>query len=120
MTQSRAQDDLQTNMRITQALLEQTSTAAANLQTMMDETYGMLRDSPTLRNVFGPFSPGHLVALVFSLIGAHSSRLALGVLLIYVGKLLTCIVLWQIEFVVIQVAHLLLTLVVISVVMRVI
>ena len=82
--QYRAQENLQTNLRVSQALIEQTSATAANLQVMIDESYGSLRDSPRLvRGIFGSFVPGALSALVFSFIGAHNLRAGIAALLVY-------------------------------------
>lgn len=79
--QTRAQENLQTSMQISQALLDKATTTAANLQAMVDETVSRYRE-PTVLSVFGPYSPWTVSALLFSIIGALNPRAGLAVFLI--------------------------------------
>lgn len=81
--QFQAQETLQGNMKVAQTLLDKATATAANLQSMIDETGGRLRDSPTLRNVFSAFAPGTLCALLLSVIGAQNYRAGITALFIY-------------------------------------
>lgn len=69
-------------MRISQALLDKTTTAAANLQTMIDETTARYREFPALSGLFGSYSAWTVCALLFSLLGAQNPKSAMVVILI--------------------------------------
>lgn len=80
--QFRAQESLQVNMQISQALLDRATTAAANLQALVDEAATRYRETPVLSGLFGPYSEWTVSALLFSIIGALNPRAALAVLFI--------------------------------------
>lgn len=80
--QSRAQESLQVNMQISQALLDRATTAAANLQALVDEAATRYREAPVLSGLFGPYSEWTVSALLFSIIGALNPRAASAVLFI--------------------------------------
>ncbi|KAI9925205.1 hypothetical protein MW887_006125 [Aspergillus wentii] len=84
-TQSQAQESLQTNMRISQALLDKTAATAANLQTMIDETTVKYKEYPALGGFLGTYSAWTVCALLFSIIGAQNPRSALAVF--FVGSI---------------------------------
>lgn len=79
--QFQAQDDIQTNIRISQALLDKTTAAAANLQTMIDETATRYRDSHAFGGFFG-VSTWTICAFLFSMLSIQNPKPALAVLLI--------------------------------------
>ena len=79
--QFQAQGDMQTNMRISQALLDKTTAAAANLQTIIDETATRYRESPAFGGFFGT-SAWTVCAFLFSMLGVQNPKPALAVLLI--------------------------------------
>ncbi|PWY76943.1 hypothetical protein BO70DRAFT_397837 [Aspergillus heteromorphus CBS 117.55] len=86
---SQVQEHLQTNIRISQALLDKTAAAAANLQAMIDETTIRYKESPT----FGVFpvssSTWTAFSLLIGLIGAQNPRLAIIVLAISISHFIT-------------------------------
>ena len=84
--QARAQESLHFNMQISQALLDKASAAAANLQTMMDETASRYRESPVLGGLWGSISPWTVSAFLFSVIGSQSPRIAVAVLMVAGSK----------------------------------
>ena len=84
--QARAQENLQSNLRVSQALIEQTSATAANLQTTMDEIYVKFKSSPRIMRIFGSFGPGILSAVVFSFIGAQNMKAGMAAFVAYVGE----------------------------------
>lgn len=87
--QSQAQDTIQTDIRISQALLDKVTATAANLQTMVDETAIKYRDSPVLGGLHGTYSAWTVCALLFSMLGAQNPKSALAVLFIGMCMLLT-------------------------------
>lgn len=80
--QTQAQENIQTSMQISQALLDKATTTAANLQAMVDETVSRYREPAVLSGFFGPYSPWTVSALLFSIIGALNPRAGLAVFLI--------------------------------------
>ncbi|OOF98814.1 hypothetical protein ASPCADRAFT_2244 [Aspergillus carbonarius ITEM 5010] len=76
------QEHLQTNMRITQALLDKTTAAAANLQAMIDDTTTRYKEFPAFRDLLGSYPTGTVYSLLVGLIGAQSPRLAILMLVI--------------------------------------
>ena len=80
-TQFQAQDDMQTNMRISQALLDKTTAAAANLQTIIDETATRYRESHAFGGFFGA-STSTICAFLFSMLSIQNPKPALALLLI--------------------------------------
>ncbi|RAK94990.1 putative nuclear membrane fusion protein Kar5 [Aspergillus ibericus CBS 121593] len=79
---SQLQEHLQTNMRISQALLEKTIAAAANLQAMVDDTATRYKEIPAFRSFLGSYPAGTVYSLLVGLIGAQSPRLAVVMLVI--------------------------------------
>ena len=79
--QFKAQDDMQTNMRISQALLDKTTAAAANLQAIIDETATRYRDSYAFGSFLG-VSTWTICAFLFSMLSIQNPKPALAVLLI--------------------------------------
>lgn len=86
--QSQAQDNIQTDIRISQALLDKVTATAANLQTMVDETATKYRESPVLGGLNGTYSAWTVCALLFSMLGAQNPKSALAVLFIGMGMCL--------------------------------
>lgn len=84
--QSQAQESLHANMKLAQALLDRALATAANLQTMIEETAGRFRNSPSFRNTFSTYLPGTLCALLLSAIGAQSSKVGIAAFFIYTGR----------------------------------
>lgn len=80
--QSQAQDNIQTDIRISQALLNKITATAANLQAMVDETATKYRDSPALGGLHGTYSAWTVCALLFSMLGTQNPKSALAVLFI--------------------------------------
>lgn len=86
--QSQAQDNIQTDIRISQGLLDKVTATAANLQTMVDETATKYRESPVLGGLNGTYSAWTVCALLFSMLGAQNPKSALAVLFIGMGMCL--------------------------------
>lgn len=82
VSQSQAQDNIQTDIRISQALLDKVTATAANLQTMVDETATKYRESPVLGGLNGTYSAWTVCALFFSMLCAQNPKSALAVLFI--------------------------------------
>lgn len=80
--QSQAHNNMQMNMRISQALLDKTTTAAANLQTMIDETTTRYREFPALSGLLGSYSAWVVCALLLSLLCVQNPKTAMVVVLI--------------------------------------
>lgn len=80
--QARVQENLRANIHISQALLDKTSAAAANLHAMIDEAMSRYRDPAGLGGLLGPYSSWTVSALLFSIISAMNPRAALAMLLI--------------------------------------
>ncbi|PYI05475.1 hypothetical protein BO78DRAFT_408286 [Aspergillus sclerotiicarbonarius CBS 121057] len=80
--QSQLQEHLQTNMRISQSLLDKTTAAAANLQAMIDDTTTRYKEVPAFRSFLGSYPTGTVYSLLIGLIGAQSPRLAIIILVI--------------------------------------
>ena len=89
LLQSESQDNIQTDIRISQALLDKVSATVANLQTMVDETATKYRDSPVLGGLHGTYSAWTVCALLFSILGAQNPKSALAVLFIGMGMFST-------------------------------
>ncbi|KAL2870328.1 putative nuclear membrane fusion protein Kar5 [Aspergillus lucknowensis] len=81
--QSQLQEVLQTNMRISKALLEQTASTAADLETMIDEASKKYRGIPGFGGLFGGYSTWALGGLLFC-IGLHSPKTAVALLLLFI------------------------------------
>ncbi|KAH1694510.1 hypothetical protein KXX24_002414 [Aspergillus fumigatus] len=80
--QYRLQQYMETNLQISQALLDKAITTTANLQAMIEETTTRYRDSPILGKFIGPYSAWTVCGILLSVIGAHSPRLTLAALAI--------------------------------------
>lgn len=85
---SQAQGNLEINMRISQALIDRATAAAANLQTMIDDSATRYRESPAFNGPLGPYSTWTMCILLFSMLGVQNPRSALALLLIGMS---TCI-----------------------------
>lgn len=72
--QSQAQESLQLDMRVTQALLDKVSASTANLQSMMDESIARFRGSSSIYGTFGRYSILILCAMISTIIGALNAR----------------------------------------------
>lgn len=83
--QSQAQENMQTDIRISQALLDKVTATAANLQTMVDETATKYRESPVLGGLHGTYSAWTVCALLFSVLGAQNPKSALAMIFIGMG-----------------------------------
>lgn len=77
---------METNLQISQALLDKAITTTANLQAMIEETTTRYRDSPILGKFIGPYSAWTVCGILLSVIGAHSPRLTLAALAIGAGE----------------------------------
>jgi hypothetical protein len=73
-------------MRISKAILDQTASTAANLQTMIDETTNRYREVPGLSGLLGlrAYATWAMYGLFLSLIGLQNPRSAIVILLICV------------------------------------
>lgn len=87
--QSQAQHNIQTDIQISQALLDKVISTAANLQTMVDETATKYRESPVLGALHRTYSAWTVCALLFSMLGAQNPKSALAVLFIGMGMFST-------------------------------
>lgn len=83
---SQAQNNLQTNMRVSHALVDRVTAAAANLQTMIDDSATRYRQSPVFNGPLGPYSTWTMCVLLFSMLGIQNPRSALVLLLIGMGE----------------------------------
>ncbi|PYH93030.1 hypothetical protein BO71DRAFT_400031 [Aspergillus ellipticus CBS 707.79] len=79
---SQLQEHLQTNMRISQALLDKIIATAANLQTMVDETTSRYRSSPVFGGFLGSYSTWTIISLLVGAIGALNPKLAIIMLIV--------------------------------------
>lgn len=86
--QSRMQDVIRYNMQVTQALLDRASSAAANVQAVLDDTAARLRDSSSFRiaSPLGKYFLWALCGLFSSLVGTYSPRSGLAVFSMGAGK----------------------------------
>lgn len=82
---SQAQNNLQINMRISQALVDRATAAAANLQTMIDNSATRYQESPVFNGPLGPYSTWTMCVLLFSMLGIQNPRSALALLIIGMG-----------------------------------
>ncbi|THC95915.1 hypothetical protein EYZ11_004601 [Aspergillus tanneri] len=80
--QSQLQENLQTNMRISQTLLDRTAATAANLQAMIDEAAARYRESSSLGGLFGTYSSWTICGLLLSILGSQNPKIAIVMLLI--------------------------------------
>ncbi|PWY83745.1 hypothetical protein BO94DRAFT_519292 [Aspergillus sclerotioniger CBS 115572] len=80
--QTQLQEHLQTNMRISQALLDKTTATAANLHAMIDDTATRYKDVPAFRGFLGSYPTGTVYSLLVGLIGSQSPRLAIIMLVV--------------------------------------
>lgn len=82
-TQSQAQDSLQVNMKVTQALLDKVSATAANLQSIMDDSIIRFRGSSSVYGSFGKYSIWTFCAMASTIFGVLNPRS--GVVLLLLG-----------------------------------
>lgn len=81
--QSRAQEAMQYNTKISQALLDKTAITAANLQTIMDETAVKMKRVPGFH--LGGFSAYSICVILLIVIGAQNLRVAISLLFLIIG-----------------------------------
>lgn len=79
---SQVHDNLQTNMHISKALVDEATAAAANLQTMINESASKYRDSFFSGSPIGPYSPWTICVLLFCMFSAQNLKYALTLLFI--------------------------------------
>lgn len=79
---SQVHDNLQTNMHISKALVDEATAAAANLQTMINESASKYRDSFFSGGSIGPYSPWTICVLLFCMLSAQNLKYALTLLFI--------------------------------------
>ncbi|KAI9046222.1 putative nuclear membrane fusion protein Kar5 [Aspergillus affinis] len=80
--QSQIQQNMQTSMHISQALIDKAAATAANLQAMIDEATTRYKDSPTLSGIFGSYSAWMAYGLLFSVLGTQNLKVFIAMLLI--------------------------------------
>lgn len=68
-------------MRISQELVDKTTAAAANLQTVVDDTVKRLEDVPASSRRLGPY-PTTVYSLLIGFVGAQSPRAAIVLLVV--------------------------------------
>lgn len=81
--QSRAQEAMQYNAKLSQALLDKTATTAANLHTIIDEATVKAKLVPGLHR--GGFSTWSLCLVLLIVIGAQNIQVAIGLLFLIIG-----------------------------------
>ncbi|GLA91765.1 hypothetical protein AtubIFM57143_005277 [Aspergillus tubingensis] len=79
--QNELQEHILTNMRISQALFDKTTAAAANLQTVVDDTVKRLEDVPASSRLLGSY-PTPVYSLLIGFVGAQSPRAAIVLLVV--------------------------------------
>ena len=79
---SQVHDNLQTNMHISKALIDEATAAAANLQAMINESASKYRDSFFSSGPIGPYFPWTICVLLLCLLGAQNPKSALTLLFI--------------------------------------
>ncbi|GLA81240.1 hypothetical protein AtubIFM56815_004882 [Aspergillus tubingensis] len=79
--QNELQEHLLTNIRISQALVDKTTAAAANLQTIVDDTVKRYEEVPASRRLLGSY-PAPVYSLLIGFVGAQSPKAALVLLVV--------------------------------------
>lgn len=69
------------NMRTSQALVDKTTAAAANLQTIVDDTVKRYEEVPASRRLLGSY-PTPMYSLLIGFVGAQSPRAAIVLLVV--------------------------------------
>jgi hypothetical protein len=81
--QSRAQEALQFHAQVSQALLGKTSIAAANLQSLIDDTAFKFKTGPGFS--VGGFSAWSLCAILLIIIAAQNLKVAIALIFLVLG-----------------------------------
>lgn len=79
---SQVHDNLQTNMHISKALVDEATAAAANLQTIINESASKCLDSFFSSGSTGPYFPWTMCVLFFCMLSAQNLKYALTLLFI--------------------------------------
>ncbi|KAH8427910.1 putative nuclear membrane fusion protein Kar5 [Aspergillus melleus] len=79
--QSQIQQNMQTSMHISQALIDKAAATAANLQAMIDEATMKYKESPTMSGLFGSYSAWMAYGLLFSVLGTQNLKVFIAMLL---------------------------------------
>ncbi|PYH75244.1 putative nuclear membrane fusion protein Kar5 [Aspergillus vadensis CBS 113365] len=79
--QNELQEHLLTNMRISQALIDKTTAAAANLQAIVDDTAKRYEEVPASRRLLGSY-PTPVYSLLIGFVGAQSPKAAIVLLVV--------------------------------------
>lgn len=85
VAQSQAQEAIQFNAQLSQALLDKAAIAAANLQAMIHESATRYQESRSFPPIFARYVPWTLCVVLFIIIGAQSPKAAIFLLLAVLG-----------------------------------
>ncbi|GKZ25288.1 hypothetical protein AbraIFM66951_002207 [Aspergillus brasiliensis] len=80
--QTELQEHLLTNMRISQALVDKTTAAAANLQAMVDDTAKRYNEVPVFKGLLSSHLTPTVYSLLIGFVGAQSTKVATVLLVI--------------------------------------
>lgn len=82
--QFKTQDEMQFKAQVSQALLEKATTSAANLHSMIDDATVKFKRTPGLHS--GGISAWTVCALLLIVIGAQSTKMAIGLFFLIFGR----------------------------------
>ena len=84
--QNQIQQNMQTSMHISQALIDKAAATAANLQAMIDEATTRYKESPTMNGLFGSYSALMAYGLLLSVLGTQNLKVFIAMLLFAAGE----------------------------------
>lgn len=84
--QNQIQQNMQTSMHISQALVDKAAATAINLQAMIDEATTRYKESPTMSGLFGSYSAWMAYGVLFSVLGTQKLKVFIAMLVFAAGE----------------------------------